>query len=62
MFAQEGNIRFQPAAVPDDQNAAGNIYPTGKFSPVHHQALEACALVRLTMRQLLAHARRARRS
>jgi len=54
VFAQEGNIHFQPAAVPDVIRTLLEIFIQQVPSPLHHQALEACALVRLTTEALLA--------
>jgi len=54
VFAQEGNIRFQPAAVPDVIRTLLETFIQQVPSSVHYQALEACALIRLTNEALLA--------
>ena len=54
VFAQRGDIHFQPDAVPDVIKALLEKFVQQVPSPAHRMALEACALVRLTTETLLA--------
>ncbi len=54
VFAQRGDIHFQPNAVPDVIKALLEKFVQHVPSPAHRMALEACALVRLITETLLA--------
>jgi hypothetical protein len=54
VFAQKGDIQFQPDAVPDVIKALLEKFVQQVPSTAHRMALEACALVRLTTEALLA--------
>lgn len=54
VFAQEGDISFQPSAPPNVIKALLEKFVQKVPSPAHRMALEACAIVRLTTEALLA--------
>lgn len=54
VFAQKGEMIFQPDAVPNVIKALLEKFVQQVPSPAHRLALEACALVRLTTETLLA--------
>jgi hypothetical protein len=54
VFAQRGQVRFEPEAAPDIIKTLLEQFVQKVPSPAHRAALEACALVRLTTEPLLA--------
>jgi hypothetical protein len=56
VFAQRGELRFQPEATPDIVKALLEQLVQKVPGPAHRSALEVCALVRVTTEALLAHA------
>ncbi|HEX9989817.1 MAG TPA: ATP-binding protein [Chloroflexia bacterium] len=56
VFAQRGDIPFQPEATPDVVKALLEQLVQKVPGPAHRTALEVCALVRVTTEALLSHA------
>jgi hypothetical protein len=56
LFAQRGELRFQPEATPDIVKALLEQLVQKVPGPAHRSALEVCALVRVTTEAILAHA------